>query len=197
MTIFSAHYALAPDGTLLKNPLLHLDDSGKVDKLDTCGPTYTEVHSAQFFSGLLVPGFIADLRDLWRDTSDKQTISRCILTFYAEGTRYVILPVEAGTFFPENWTNAPTLLFNNDIPNIPTSTPWASPWQNLAAASSNKTDITQLLKQYLSEPWSHLLNQKTGGCFGTGYRPGVYVISGIDWQTSTLGIHASIKKLSD
>lgn len=193
MPVFSAHYALGPAGKLVKNPLLRLTDHGEVVSLESLGETYVEVHGAQFFSGLLIPEFLADLRN--EADTEITHLTRRINQLHANGVKYVVLPTALeGIVKIPYCTNYAVPIFA-DEPN--TNISHIDPWEDIRSlfGSTESIDLVEVLSQYLIAPWTDFAKLRLGGAFEKGFIPGVLCVSGIDWKTHRLLPHCSIKRL--
>jgi len=62
MRKISAHYCLLPDGSLCKWPVITLDNEGDITEVRG-GEHLSEEPGLEYFGGVLVPGFIEDIRN--------------------------------------------------------------------------------------------------------------------------------------
>jgi hypothetical protein len=195
MTILSAHFAFSPSQGLMKYPHLRLDGNGIVSSITTCGDVFVEVHSAQFFNGLLMPGFVADLRNDESTIHQTMTLKSKIHDYYLSGTQYFILPDATPASLLESMPTGPTIVLNDELPALPSIN--GSPWEFIkqSTAQGNGQFIDGLTAFY-SNHWSLVKNHIPGGDFLAGLKPGVFVVSGIDWRTGLLSPKATIRPLA-
>jgi hypothetical protein len=195
MTILSAHFAFSPSQGLIKFPHLRLDGNGLVADITGCGNNFVEVHSAQFFNGLLMPGLVADLRNEKKTNDQPTALIRKIHDYYLWGTQYFIVPGTTPVSILESMPAGPTIIFNDELPALPiiSGSPWEFIKQRTAEANGQFIDV---LNAFYSSHWSLVKNHIPGGDFLAGLKPGVFVVSGIDWQTGILSPKATVRPLA-
>lgn len=193
MTILSAHYAYAPNKSFIKNPLLYLDGYGKIERLESTGAIYKEVHSAQFFNGLIIPGFISDLRSL---TIKEQLVflKSAIFQHHANGTQFFIFSKSIAHSMASLPAKGPTFVFDDELPLAKPSE--KSCWEQLKqTANESRQSLTELLPKFIDSVWQPYSDKLLGGAFSSGFTPGIFCISGIDWQNFRLTANPQIKPL--
>lgn len=79
---FSSHYALLPDGTLGKWPVVEISGDGEIISVLTSPGGFKEQPSLEFHGGLLMPGFI----DLWAKCEQLSLDVRNLNRHVAAGT---------------------------------------------------------------------------------------------------------------
>ncbi|MFT3737356.1 MAG: hypothetical protein QM786_01225 [Breznakibacter sp.] len=174
--------------------MLELTDTGQVKGLESLGDTYVEKYSAQFFSGLLVPAFLSDLRTEALGLYEQGTLVSRISQLYTNGVNYVVLPKELEMSFARiSSTNAPTMIFCGGQARTVTLNPWCEMKNEIAMGQH--TGLSEVLGKYLTEPWRAFGPLNLGGAFEKNFTPGVLCISGIDWHTNILRRDCTFKRL--
>ena len=198
MPIFSAHYALTSKGTLIKNPLLRVRDDGTIAEFTSTGDTYKEIHSAQFFSGLLIPGFITELGLVDCELIGKGELGRLLNQLYFSGVQYIVIPAKVRSRIDSlEEYGLPYVIYsgsNSANQTVKTLNPWTEIVEQVN--SGEMKGVVELLQKYLITPWQRVCEVSDGGKFEEGYKPGVFLVSGIDWASLTFNPNPQLKKLA-
>ena len=185
MRIISAHYAWNGFDGFVKNPQLHLDDDHRVVELISLGDKYIEKAHTEFYGGLLVPGFISEVNAKLENHDDMVQLLNQV---YINGSLYVVTNEYNYQEFELSRPVKPKVLvfkdesINKDQLRL-SSDPFQTIKYNIESLSQN--NIIFLLKEYLADPWRKSKFNDIGGSFDIGKRPGVLLLTGIDWDSLT------------
>jgi len=197
MRILASHYALLPELRLVKYPKVYIQESNEIERIEFNEQEFIETPSTEFFGGLMIPGFIADLSDLAPDTSPSQ-LNLLLGRLYRDGIQYVILPsllekvvdlkANAGLYFLFKETESQQRI-NIDA--------FENPWQLLCqqVKSDKNNSVIDLLDNYLVQPWKEWLDNLPGGNIQKGSKPGIMLVNGINWSTFTFTNSLTIQRL--
>jgi hypothetical protein len=197
MRILASHYALLPELRLVKYPKLYLQESNEIERIEFNEQEFIETPSTEFFGGLMIPGFIANLSDLEPVTSSSQ-LNLLLGRLYRDSIQYVILPsslrevvdlkANAGLCFLFKETESRQ---QNNIDAV------GNPWQMLCqeVKLDKNINVIDLLDRYLVRPWKEWLDSLPGGIIQQGSKPGIMLVNGIDWPTLTFTKSLTIQRL--
>ncbi len=86
MRKLSAHFCLLPDGSVGKWPVISLNGEGAITGMRVNDEQFREEPGLEFYGGVLVPGFIEDMRDVSFDGIKEENIMKVMNRFYSEGS---------------------------------------------------------------------------------------------------------------
>lgn len=197
MRILASHYALLPDLRLAKYPKIHINELNVIELVEEKDQGFVETPSTEFFGGLMIPGFIADLSNLETSITSSQ-LNLLLGRLYRDGIQYVILPLDVKAVLDTKANTGITFLFN-EIASCNTIhfDTVISPWQKVCeeVKSGKNENIIELLAQYLVQPWQQWQEQLPGGKIEIGSKPGILLINGINWTTLTFSKTLTIQRL--
>ena len=185
MRIISAHYAWNGFDGFVKNPQLYLDDDHRVVQLLSLGDKYIEEAHTEFFGGLLIPGFLSGVSTRHENHDD---MVRLLNQAYINGSLYVVTNEYNYQEFELNKLVKPkVLVFEDDSLNKDQLRLSSDPFQNIKynIESLSQNNIIFLLKEYLADPWRNSKFNDIGGSFDIGKRPGVLLLTGMNWDSLT------------
>jgi hypothetical protein len=108
---FASHYALMPDGTFGKWPVIEITNDGQIVSLSVSPEGFKEQPSLEFRGGILVPGFVDAQTTA---TTQKHTLEvKDLNRHMASGT--LILGADAETFSKFGKRTYPPFLTDNKI----------------------------------------------------------------------------------
>jgi len=79
---FAAHYALLPDGSWGKWPVVEMDEQGMLVSVTVNPQGFREQPSLQYYGGVLLPGFV----DAWGGFSDSMHDQKALNQHMVKGT---------------------------------------------------------------------------------------------------------------
>ncbi|WP_430812754.1 MULTISPECIES: hypothetical protein [unclassified Carboxylicivirga] len=165
MRKISAHFYLRPDGTFGKRPILHLDDTGRIEMVRELGDAFQEEPGLEYFPGILVPGFVASCAH--KEPSDRmKRLARIngVLRFQCGDDRLADL----------NYWEA---------------------WKNIKDLDQEQVSIRTLAHYLLThtKKAAQLLGIAEWGALEKGAQPGVLVLQNIDLRDFCITAHSSFK----
>ncbi|MBN2165788.1 MAG: hypothetical protein JW717_05875 [Marinilabiliaceae bacterium] len=186
MRIISAHYAWNGIGSIIKNPKIILNDKHEVVDMLTLGNSYYETAHTEFFSGLLIPSFLADFSNVQLNNNEVDNqLNNC----FSKGSLYAV------SNSIESITNRPKILNYNILlkkNNIHfRQNPWVQVLKNINEREN--LSIDSLLQKYLLQPWQHYNLFSIGGSFNVGCKPGILLLNGINWSNLTFDNNVTMK----
>jgi len=197
MRILASHYALLPELRLVKYPKVFINEVNEIDRIEFNEQEFIETPSTEFFGGLMIPGFIADLSDLEPATNSNQ-LNLLLGRLYRDGIQYVILPsllveivdlkANAGLCFLFKETESRQRINIDAVEN---------PWQLLCqqVKSDKNNSVIDLLDYYLVQPWKEWMDNLPGANIQKGSKPGIMLVNGINWSTLTFTKSLTIQRL--
>ncbi len=197
MRILASHYALLPELRLVKYPKVYINEVNEIDHIDFNEQEFIETPSTEFFGGLMIPGFIANLSQLDPVTSSTQ-LNLLLGRLYRDGIQYVIISSEFKEVVDLKANAGLSFLFieakSCQSINIEAV---ENPWQMLCrdVHSDERNSVVDLLDSYLVHPWTEWMNHLPGGRLSHGAKPGVMLINGINWSTFTFTKSLTIQRL--
>ena len=176
MRKIAAHYCLLPDGSLAKMPVISVDESGVIRDVKVSGDNFVERQGIELFGGVLIPGFIEDLRGV-NFESDDSALSRTLNRLYAKGS----LKYLCNSTLPVNFKGD---IFN-EMPiekrDVLRALPKESVWEKIKKNSiiSNE-DIFKLINRHFKSIRAVVPEGLGWGVLQAGARPGVLLVKGLD-----------------
>ena len=167
MRKISSHYYLRPDGEFGKRPIIQLDDEGRIISVFEAGDNFKEETSLEYYPGIIIPGFIASIRD--ENSGDVRKVK-------ARAKANGVLRLKENT-------------------NVLSSDDYICAWHSLL--KYDKTgNVLFSLKNYLSEHTvkaAQILGEREWGVICEGARPGILVLQNIDLRSFTLRPNSSFR----
>ncbi len=192
MRKMSAHYCLLPDGSLAKMPLISVDKSGVITEIIVLGDDFVEEHGVELFGGVLIPGFIEDLRDI-NFGEDVSGFSKGINKMYANGSlKYICKPGD--NIFSTNFKGEVSYQGANEESGLVEVFQNISVWEKVKR-NSVQTEISILdsIHDYFKSIKGVMPDDLKWGSLEVGANPGLLLVKGVDYKGMSLKENTTIK----
>ncbi len=192
MRKIAAHYCLLPDGSLAKMPVISVDENSVIREIVVFGDGFLEKQGVELFGGLLIPGFIEDLRDV-DFGNDASFLSKGINRLYAKGSlKYLcnsdrkVFPVNfRGDIFYESPIKAMGNLkeFSNE-----------SAWEEIKRSNVEEgRGLFELIHSYFKNMRSAMPGELKWGVIEQGANPGLVLLKGLDYNNMQIRETSTVK----
>ncbi len=191
MRKISAHYCLMPDGTLGRWPVIVTDAGGVIKNLKVNSDHLSEEPGLEYYGGVLVPGFIEDLRDrIFPGLSAKEMV-KLTDRFYSKGsTRFLCRP---GQNFFHAAFKGKVFYDSSFVSKYEKPYSEMSFWEK--AVNENDGDIISVLYSLQNGLTERLPVDVRWGRMEPGADPGIILVKGLDYNGMKLTNKTSIKIL--
>ena len=192
MRKISAHYYLLPDGSLCKWPVITLDNEGDITEVRG-GEHLSEEPGLEYYGGVLVPGFIEDLRNIDLSDADEEEMLRLINRFNSLGSvrflcdaehKYTVKGVKGRFFFDDR------RISENRV-----KLPERSFWERVREGVSDTENVLQRIHFLQKEIIKSLPDEVKWGRIEEGCSPGLILIKGLDYERMSLTERTTVKIL--
>ncbi len=188
MRKIAAHYWLRPDGSVGKFPVVIFDSKGIVITIRERS-LFTEEPNMELINGLLIPAFVDVFPEDFR-CGNMDSLQKNVNRYIISGTRVLGINKTQCIYFSEIKTKG-LVLVDYDTITI------AGPKNSLSAFETIKATEGGLkcLMKYTAGNAQTLNVFDKYGSLEVGKTPGIYAISGVDYQTFQLSPECKIKKV--
>ena len=182
MRKISCHYCLLPDGSVGKRPVIAIDDNGYITEIRISGDSFREEPGLEYFGGVLLPGFVEDLRNIFFKEDNPPDMSRMLNRFYANGSLRYICDRKA-VRFPAGFRGVVFYDETKGRHEAARPFPVVSAWENIKEQClQNNTGIVQPVHEYFTSIKQHLPEKLKWGALEVGANPGLILIKGLDFK---------------
>lgn len=196
MRKIGAHYYLRADGQWGKRPVITLDSDGIIHAIKELGDNFKEEPGLEFFSGVIIPGFVEDWRgyDL-KNTSVQQQCKKALIG----GTLKVAIFNDQEQDVPAVIQNKVSvrILKQNLVEQI--SQEYKSAWEQINEDWKNHLDTFDLAKIIINH--TNKLATQVGmdthwGIIQKKANPGLLLLQNLDWTNFTLTKKSTVRILN-
>ena len=194
MRKISAHYCLLPDGTLGKWPVIVLDDNGRIEEVRVNAAQFREEPGLEYFGGVIVPGFIEDLRDSSFYGLAEDEIKRRLNRFQSQGSIRFLFAGEQNTLL----SGSKSIAFFDPGYDTKNASMLAgvSAWDRVKEKAAGGDDVINAVFSEQSVILDKLPEGLKWGRIETGFNPGLVLIKGLDLDGMRLTANTKIKILN-
>ena len=199
MRRIAATYIFPISQAPIKNGILVCEDNGTVVEIIKPKGEFREGAGIEFYSGILVPGFVAlndTLQNLTKIQNRKVWARGIAAVADIRKLIYVIAERNACDFLKLNAVGLKNVLpsnlviSENDLESASFLTEWI-----VFQGKHQHTKLTDLLKSLSLDAAINIGLEEQFGSFDSGKRPGINLLSGIDYQQMKLTSNFKIKRL--
>ena len=191
-----AHYYLRGDGTWGKRPVISLDSDGIIHAIKELGDDFKEEPGLEFFSGIIIPGFVEDWRCFnLKEESVQQHCKKALIG----GTLKV-------TIFRDQLRNVPSVIQNKLSVHIlkqnmaePIPKGYKSAWEQINEDWNNHLDTFDLAKAIVNHSSNVAAKVGMGTNWGVIQRnanPGLLLLQNLNWTNFTLTSKSIVRILN-
>lgn len=199
MRKIAATYVFPITQAPIKNGILVCEDNGTVVDIINPKGTFQEEAGVEFYSGMLVPGFVAlsnSLKNHNKIQNRKVWARGIVVVADIKNSVYVIGERNSCEFSSLNLSrlkqvmSSDLVISENDLESTSFLTEW------IVTQEKNKhTKLADILRSLCLDAAINLGLEEQFGSFDLGKRPGINFISGIDYQQMKLTSNFKIKRL--
>ncbi len=186
MRKIAAHYWLRPDGSVGKFPVIIFDNKGIVKTIRERS-LFTEEPNMELINGLLIPAFVDVFPEDFR-CGNMDSLQKNVNKYIISGTRVLGINKSQSIYFSEIKTKGLVLVDYDIIARTKNS---LSAFETIKATEGG----LKCLMKYTAENAQALNVFDKYGSLEVGKTPGIYAISGVDYQTFQLSPECKIKKV--
>ena len=196
MRKISAHYYLRADGKWGKRPVISLDSDGIIQAIKELGDDFKEEPGLEFFSGIIIPGFVED----WRvyNLKDEQVQQQCKKALIG-GTLKVSIS-------NDQQQDVPTVIHNKLSVHIlkqdtaeRISQGYKSAWEQINEEWANHFESFDLAKAIINHTGkvAATVGMDTNwGIIQRNANPGLLLLQNLDWVNFTLTDKSTVRILN-
>ncbi len=191
MRKISAHFCLMPDGTLGKWPVIGIDPDGVITELRVNSDHLNEEPGMEYYGGVIVPGFIEDIRSsIFPDLTEGEIV-KLIDRFYSKGSIRFLCRSDQKYFNP---TFKGKVFYDTSfIAEVRKLCRKESFWEKVKEENGgNIIDTIYSLQKKLTDDLPESVNW---GRMEVGSEPGILLVKGLDYEGMKLTTKTSIKIL--
>jgi len=190
----SAHYCLLPDGSVGKWPVIVLDDNGSIVEVRVNAAQFREEPGLEYFGGVIVPGFIEDMRTVSFSGITEETLMRTLNRFQSQGSIRFLFGREQNTFLSVSKSKS---FFDTEYEKKDGSMfAGISTWDRVKEKTAGGDDVINAIFAEQSVILDKLPEQLKWGRIETGFNPGLVLIKGLDLDGMRLTANTKIKILN-
>jgi len=191
MRKISAHFCLMPDGTLGKWPVVSIDPDGVITELRVNSDHLNEEPGMEYYGGVIVPGFIEDIRNCIFPDHTESEMMKLIDNFYSRGSIRFLCRSDQKYF---NTTFKGKVFYDNSfIAEVRKPCEKKSFWEKVKEGKGiNIIDTIYLLQKKLTD---YLPESVSWGRMKVDSAPGILLVKGLDYAGMELTDRTSIKIL--
>ena len=196
MRKISAHYYLRADGNWGKRPVISLDSEGIIHAIKELGDDFKEEPGLEFFSGIIIPGFVED----WRvyNLKDKLVQQQCKKALIG-GTLKV-------SIFNDQQQDVSSVIQNKLSVHIQRkgsveqiSQNYKSAWEQINEDWNKHLenfDLAQAIINHTADVASKVGMDLNWGIIKKNANPGLLLLQNLDWTNFTLTNKSTVRILN-
>lgn len=195
MRKISSHYCLLPDGSVGKRPVIAVDDNGFISEIRVLGDNFIEEPGLEYFGGVLIPGFIEDLRNVELPEEAPFEPGRLLNRFYSNGSLRYLCNRNA-IVFPPGFRGVVFFDEKGEDTGRTKPFPAMSAWEGIKEQClQNNTGIVQPLYEYFFSVKQSLPEKLKWGVLEAGANPGIILIKGLNFKDMKIKEKITLKIL--
>ena len=195
MRKLSAHFCLLPDGSVGKWPVISMNGEGVITGVRVNNDQFREEPGLEYYGGVLVPGFIEDMRDVSFDGIKEENIMKLMNRFYSDGSLKFICRSDQKHFSP----GFKGEVFYDGAHICSEMQPFSgiSFWERAKSEAKSKCggDILKAIYSIQENIVGSLPDELRWGRIEEGSSPGILLIKGLNLTDMSLTEKSSIKIL--
>ncbi|GEM_PF-4749889 len=192
MRKIAAHYYLLPDGSLAKMPVISVDENSIIREIVVFGDGFVEKQGVELFGGVLIPGFIEDLRDI-DFGNDVSSVSKGISRLYAKGSLKYLCNSDRNVF-PANFRG--DVFYESPIKVMGNLKEFSneSTWEEIKRSSVEEgRGLFELIHNYFENIRSVMPEGLKWGAIEQGANPGFVLLKGLDYNNMQIRETSTVK----
>jgi len=196
MRKIGAHYYLRPDGQWGKRPVITLDGEGIIHSIKELGDNFKEEPGLEFFSGVIIPGFIEDWRGY--DLKDKSVQQQCKKALIG-GTLKVVIANDQQSDVPASIQNKVALQILKQDSTEHISQDYKSTWEQINEdwqIHLETFDLAKVIIKHTGQMAAKIGMNTNWGIIRENAHPGLLLLQNLDWTNFTLTNKSTVRILN-
>jgi len=191
-----AHYYLRADGSWGKRPVISLDSDGIIHAIKELGDDFKEEPGLEFFSGIIIPGFVED----WRvyNLKDKMVQQQCKKAFIG-GTLKVSISNDQQQDVSAVIQNKVSVHILKQTSAKLISKEYKSAWEQINEDWNKHLEtfnLAQAIINHTADVATKVGMDSNWGIIQKNANPGLLLLQNLDWTNFTLTNKSTVRILN-